>query len=334
MLCDVKKFAVFGCLLFWSSSAFGYYQDESKELDLSGLNLKSQFGEEEAYKLLASPFAIAPNKFVMPTTSQELTDEGKQGLKKLVFEASLLTVDESTRTEIMDLIGAENLTMSGGEIIVQDDFAKFALDTKNETVKAREATLKGQPTVFGSISKEKFNSIQKIVKAKSRCNFFKMPNGTVYENQLCTMMDGVSRPFVVGVTPEVNEKSVKQIAVTQRIEDGVILQQKGKIIEGGIRVAANYIINQITDVDTFTFSGSVNGGASGVTVQVPTCEYQQVNCQFLVKEGSFIFVDPNFTFQAGIRKQKKGMAGRWFPKEEIENTSMRKLLMFSAKVIE
>ena len=109
------------------------------------------------------------------------------------------------------------------------------------------------------------------------------------------------QPFVVGTESagEMNEQVLTSPTV-QTIEQGARVRVKATPADGQIQLMTDIAISQIMEVDTFT-SPSPD---SRTTVQVPSQRIRQVHLASLVKPGTTVLIDPNFTEPVSTNRRK------------------------------
>lgn len=288
---------------------------------------------------IPSPFADAHELPTLPEMGKQLENKNAvpedidPNTKQIKFQTHFLAVDDATRQAILKLVGNDNLTVTSGKII-----SDWRPDSSNPSEKellgnsavAHKSTLKGHPTRFGQLPSSMLNQIKQIVKASPASNITQAPATITYDNQTGTIMDGALRPFVVGIKPDVTATEVKSVPVIQSIEDGVILRQRANVLSDGMQINLHMISNTVTDVDTYTFSGSAS---ESKTIQLPVCECIQVKCSNRLNSGNVLLIDPNISIETQAAYEKKQFAGL-FKQKGITKISRHRMLIVSAEIVD
>ena len=288
---------------------------------------------------IPSPFADAHHMNTLPEAGKQLENKNavpeniEPNTKQIKFQTHFLAVDDATRQEILELVGNDKLTVTSGRII-----SDWRPDSSNPEEKglledfasAHKSTLKGHPTRFGQLPSSMLNQIKQIIKASPASNITQAPTTTTYDNQTGAIMDGALLPFVVGIRPDVSPTEVHSVPVIQCIEDGLILRQQANVLSDGLQINLHMISNTVTDVDTYTFSGSAS---ESKTIQLPVCECIQVKCAHRLKNGNVLLIDPNISIETQKAYEKKHVGGL-FKQKGITKISRHRMLIVSAEVVD
>lgn len=171
----------------------------------------------------------------------------------------------------------------------------------------------------------------------SRSNVMQAPKVTLFDGQIASIQDTVSRPFVTSITPVVGDFAVAQQPVIVILNEGTQLSVQGVVSDDKryVRLTLVPFFSQIGDVNTFTFEGSrstsrssraeedTNGDGvvddldavdttdendviSGTTVQLPTFASTSVSTTVSVPDGGTILL-------GGIKRLSEGRTERGVP---------------------
>ena len=176
-------------------------------------------------------------------------------------------------------------------------------------------------------------------KGDSRTNVTQAPTLTMFNGQVASVSDGSTVPFVTSVTPVVGDFAVAQQPIITLFPDGTSLNVQSVVSNDrkSVRMTLVPFFSQITNVDTFTFDGSVTtqrasddsliddllGAAlgdvddgddltelettsEGVTIQLPTLGFTTVSTVVSVPDGGTILL-------GGIKRQREQRIERGVP---------------------
>jgi hypothetical protein len=169
-----------------------------------------------------------------------------------------------------------------------------AAASANSTTKkaaACESVRRASPVMLGKLDND---GLQKIIKALSSQKVVAAPTVVCYSGQTATVSDVNLRPFVVGVKPIVGDDAVAHQPVIQTIEDGYMFRLNPAIKGDKIDLNASLAHSKVSDVETFTISGSED---AGITVQIPEQTLKQVSLSTSLKDGETLFVDPRLQIE-------------------------------------
>ena len=158
-------------------------------------------------------------------------------------------------------------------------------------------------------------------KGSSRANILQAPTVTMFNGQSASVTDGSQRPFVTSVTPVVGDFAVAHAPVITILPDGTSLNVSAVVSNDrrSVRLSLVPFFSQVTDVETFTFTGSTRTERStnsflddlldaadptnaddsddelqttttGVTIQLPILATTSVNTVVSVPDGGTVLL--------------------------------------------
>ncbi len=172
-------------------------------------------------------------------------------------------------------------------------------------------------------------------KGDSRSNVTQAPVVTMFNGQSASVNDGAQRPFVTSVVPVVGDFAVAHQPVISLLPDGTSLNVQATVSHDRrfVRLSLVPFFSQVTDVQTFTFSGSRttrnasdsllqdllgqagigNGNLQeletvdeGTTIQLPVISFTTVNTVVSVPDGGTVLM-------GGIKRMSEGRTERGVP---------------------
>ncbi len=177
--------------------------------------------------------------------------------------------------------------------------ASAALNSTTKMAAACESVRRAMPVMLAKLDKE---GISKMKAALGSHKMTAAPNATCYSGQAATVSDMCLRPFVVGVKPIVGDDAVAHQPIIQTIEDGYIIQLTPVINDGKIDLNASLAHSTVSNVETFTFSGTQD---AGVTVQIPEQTLKQVSVSTSLEDGETLFLDPRLQIEVDETQTSK-----------------------------
>ncbi|WP_391564897.1 type II secretion system protein GspD [Allorhodopirellula solitaria] len=201
----------------------------------------------------------------------------------------------------------------------------------------------------------------------NRSNIMQAPKVTLFDGQIATINDTVSRPFVTSIVPVVGDFAVAQQPVIVVLDEGTRLNVQGVVSEDKrfVRLTLVPTFSQIGEVNTFTYEGSRSSNSSsttnvdtngdgvidaedentedtvtqGTTVQQPTFATTSVSTTVSVPDGGTILL-------GGIKRQSEGRnetgipflskipyVSRLFRNTGVGRTSQSLMLMVTPRII-
>lgn len=172
-------------------------------------------------------------------------------------------------------------------------------------------------------------------KGDSRSNVTQAPVVTMFNGQSASVNDGAQRPFVTSVVPVVGDFAVAHQPVISLLPDGTSLNVQAVVSPDRrfVRLSLVPFFSQVTDVETFTFSGSrTTRNASdsllqdllnqaglgnnnlqeletvdeGTTIQLPVISFTTVNTVVSVPDGGTVLM-------GGVKRMSEGRTERGVP---------------------
>ncbi|MCM2369341.1 type II secretion system protein GspD [Aporhodopirellula aestuarii] len=168
----------------------------------------------------------------------------------------------------------------------------------------------------------------------NRSNIMQAPKVTLFDGQIASINDTVSRPFVTSIVPVVGDFAVAQQPVIVVLDEGTRLNVQGVVSDDKrfVRLTLVPTFSQIGEVNTFTYEGSrttrnssttetdTNGDGvideqdeneeediiQGTTVQQPTFASTSVSTTVSVPDGGTILL-------GGIKRMSEGRNERGVP---------------------
>jgi general secretion pathway protein D len=168
----------------------------------------------------------------------------------------------------------------------------------------------------------------------NRSNIMQAPKVTLFDGQIASINDTVSRPFVTSIIPVVGDFAVAQQPVIVVLDEGTRLNVQGVVSDDKrfVRLTLVPTFSQIGEVNTFTYEGSrstrrrstnnvdTNGDGvidgkdeeteddviTGTTVQQPTFASTSVSTTVSVPDGGTILL-------GGIKRMSEGRNERGVP---------------------
>ena len=317
-----------------------------------------------------SILAYVPNLSLIVSQTQEVQDEIQDLLNQLrelndvqiVVEVRFVTLDDS----FFERIGVDfdfNLNDNSGIAgVVPDEVnestvvgisASNAIPTFNSDLDLgfRQSSIvdavpilggiSGSPASFGFaiLSDIEVFFLLNAAQGDSRTNVTQAPTVTMFNGQVATVNDGAVVPFVTSVIPVVGDFAVAQQPVITLLPEGASLNVQATVSNDrkSVRLSLVPFFSQITEVQTFTFDGSVTtqrasdtsliddligiaGGnttgeedpvelettTQGVTVQLPTLGFTSVSTVVSVPDGGTILI-------GGVKRQSEQRVERGVP---------------------
>ncbi|EMI52951.1 type II and III secretion system protein [Rhodopirellula sallentina] len=168
----------------------------------------------------------------------------------------------------------------------------------------------------------------------NRSNIMQAPKVTLFDGQIASINDTVSRPFVTSIVPVVGDFAVAQQPVIVVLDEGTRLNVQGVVSDDKrfVRLTLVPTFSQIGEVNTFTYEGArttrssstsevdTNGDGvidendeneeedviQGTTVQQPTFASTSVSTTVSVPDGGTILL-------GGIKRMSEGRNERGVP---------------------
>ena len=177
------------------------------------------------------------------------------------------------------------------------------VDSTTNVAAATQSIRRAMPVMLAKLDDD---GTRNMVNALSDQGVTQSPTVVCFSGQTATLSDMSLRPFVVGVKPMVgegtNEVAVAHQPIIQTIEDGYMFRLNPVIKDGKIDLNANLAHSKVSNVETFTVSGTEE---SGVTVQIPEQTLKQVNLSTSLQDGETLFLDPRLQIEVEETQSSK-----------------------------
>ena len=177
--------------------------------------------------------------------------------------------------------------------------ADAPMDSTAKKATACESVRRATPVMLAKLDDK---GVVKIIRALQNQKVTEAPTVICYSGQTATVSDVQLRPFVVGVKPIVGEKAVAHQPIIQTIEDGSVFRFNPTIKDGKIDLKANFVHSKVSEVQTFTFSGTES---AGVTIQVPEQTLKQANVSASLDDSETLFIDPRLQVEVEQKQTSK-----------------------------
>lgn len=172
-------------------------------------------------------------------------------------------------------------------------------------------------------------------KGDTRSNVTQAPVVTMFNGQSASINDGAQRPFVTSVVPVVGDFAVAHQPVISLLPDGTSLNVQATVSHDRrfVRLSLVPFFSQVTDVQTFTFSGTRTTRTAsdslledllnqagignnnlqeletvdeGTTIQLPVISFTTVNTVVSVPDGGTVLM-------GGVKRMSEGRTERGVP---------------------
>ncbi len=172
----------------------------------------------------------------------------------------------------------------------------------NSTVKMAAACESVRRAVPVMLAKLDDDGVAKLTQALTNQTVTSAPTVTCYSGRTATVSDTNLRPFVVGVKPVVGDVAIAHQPIIQTIEDGFMFRVNPVVNNGKIELSANLVHSKISNVETFTVSGT---DQAGVNVQIPEQTLKRVNLSASLVDGETLFIDPRLQIEVEEKQTGK-----------------------------
>lgn len=186
------------------------------------------------------------------------------------------------------------------------------------------------PVALAKIGQDGLRNLIQKTKGRSGVNLTQMPTMMSYSGQTGSISDAASRPFVVGVKPQVDGNDAKMQPVIQMVEDGITMRLKSNIKESKIEIMADMALSQVTAVKTYSFPQFRDEDLdSGVTIQMPEVTRDSLHIATTLEDGETLFIDSMMT-----RREKMRVPATKLSKPKIEEVEMRIFFLVTARIVD
>lgn len=187
---------------------------------------------------------------------------------------------------------------------------------------ACDSVRKSMPVMLAKLDDQRVTALAKRLGSA----FTSLPTITCFSGVPAVVNDLAQRPFVVGVKPLVDGKSVAHQPIIQIVEEGFVLRFKPTANSSKVDLEANLAHSSVSNVETFTLSGNEK---EGVTIQIPEQTLKQVNLATQLEDGETLFIDPRLRVEAEQVQKSK----RPFKKAKAVTVEQQIYFLVTARII-
>ena len=238
-------------------------------------------------------------------------------------EVVQLNVTAEVAQRISKLLGKTPITEDAMENVVVGPSKMSAKFFPNRTTKP--VTLFNAATRIAKISTAKRNQILQVVDSSENCKVVRTLKSLNPENEEAVSFEGEQTSYQVGhQTTETMLGLPVREPVNEFIEDGLVVRSTTKINGESIGLKSSLIINEVVEVQTFTFYPD---DEKPFTVQFPKCLTRQIDIDTAIGDKGVLLVESQHPTRGEerITRQKGAFANNRYINRLFENPSITRV---------
>ncbi len=256
--------------------------------------------------------------------------------KSIAIDVAILKVDPKCDVSLKSFFKPGTFEVHTGAIPAVDWNAELGESRKSTGDKPEKSSIrfatscdsvrKTLPVMLAKLDDAGVDALKQSLSDQTITN---APTATCHSGFPATIHDIQQRPFVVGVKPVVNSKSIAHQPVIQTIEDGTVLRFQPTESNGSIELNASIAHSTVSNVETLQISGNES---QGVVIQIPEQTLKQVRLGATLEDGETLFIDPRL--QIRTEEQHK-LKKRPFvkPKTQVEVVHKNVYLLVKTRIV-